>query len=135
MSEKQNSSQDLIGALVQSLQNGNFEEDEEEIATEKESYGEEYITQLQTACNNFLTKDSFQVGQLVKWKANLKNRKYPYKNQPAIVVEILDEHIISNDEESGSPYFRENLDIILGLLVDDDTFLTFYYDSRRFEAY
>ncbi|MBD2694266.1 hypothetical protein [Anabaena catenula] len=135
MSEKKDNNQDLIGALVQSLQNGNFEEDEEEIATEKESYGEEYITQLQTACNNFLKKDSFQVGQLVQWKANLKNRKYPYINQPAIVVEILDEPIISNDEESGSPYFRENLDIILGLLFDDDTFLTFYYDSRRFEAY
>jgi hypothetical protein len=50
-------------------------------------------------------------------------------------VEILDEPVISNEEESGSPYFRENLDIILGMLVDDEKFFTFYYDSRRFEAY
>jgi hypothetical protein len=135
MSEKKENNQDLIGSLIQTLQTGNFEEDEEEIATEKESYGEEYITQLQTACNNFLKKDSFEVGQLVKWKTNLKNRKIPYKNQPAIVVEILDEPIISDDDESGSPYFRENLDIILGILVDDNIFLTFYHDSRRFEAY
>ncbi|MFM5980168.1 MAG: hypothetical protein ACKO9I_06395 [Sphaerospermopsis kisseleviana] len=135
MSEKKDNNQDLIGALVQSLQTGNFDEDEEEIATEKESYGEEYITQLQTACKNFLKKETFEVGQLVKWKKYLKNRKIPYKNQPAVVVEILEEPILSDDDESGSPYFRENLDIILGILVDDNVFLTFYYDSRRFESY
>jgi hypothetical protein len=136
MSEQQNTNQDIIGKLVQTLQTGNFEEDDEEgIAPEKESYGEEYITQLQTAYKTLLKKDSFQVGQLVKWKQNLKNRRIPYRNQPAIVVELLDNPIISSDEESGSPYFRENLDIILGILVDDSTFLNFYYDSRRFEAY
>jgi hypothetical protein len=119
MSEQQNSSQDIIGKLVQSLQTGDFSDEENEFAPEKESYGEEYTTQLQTACNNFLKKDAFQVGQLVKWKKNLKNRQLPYINQPAIVVEILDEPVINNEEESGSPYFRENLDIILGILVYD----------------
>ncbi|BAZ29385.1 hypothetical protein NIES4074_18300 [Cylindrospermum sp. NIES-4074] len=129
MSEQQDSSQDLIGTLIQSLQTG------KSVDEEKESYGEEYIAQLKSACHNFLKKDAFQVGQLVKWKENLKNRTIPYKNQPAIVVETLAEPVVSNEEESGSPYFRETLDIILGILVDDDTFLTFYYDSRRFEAY
>jgi hypothetical protein len=135
MSEQQNTSQDIIGKLVQSLQTGDFSDEENEFGLEKESYGEEYTTQLQTACNNFLKKDAFQVGQLVKWKKNLKNRQLPYISQPAIVVEILDEPVISNEEESGSPYFRENLDIILGILVDDEKFFTFYYDSKRFEAY
>lgn len=135
MSEQQDTSQDLIGTLIRSLQAGDSVGEEDKIDEEKESYGEEYIAQLQNACNNLLKKNSFQVGQLVKWKENLKNRKIPYKNQPAIVVEILAEPVVSNEEESGSPYFRETLDIILGILVDDDTFLTFYYDSRRFEAY
>ena len=135
MSEQQNTSQDIIGKLVQSLQTGDFSDEENEFGLEKESYGEEYTTQLQTAFNNFLKKDAFQVGQLVKWKKNLKNRQLPYISQPAIVVEILDKPVISNEEESGSPYFRENLDIILGMLVDDEKFFTFYYDSKRFEAY
>ncbi|MEY3222723.1 MAG: hypothetical protein RLZZ203_1579, partial [Cyanobacteriota bacterium] len=40
MSEEKNNSQDLIGALIQTLQTDNFKEDEEdEIAPEKESYG------------------------------------------------------------------------------------------------
>ena len=129
MSDQESTSKDLIGTLIQSLQSG------ESVDEEKESYGQEHIAQLQEACNNFLKKNLFQVGQLVKWKENLKNRKLPYKNQPAIVVEILAEPIINSQEESGSPYFRETLDIILGILVDDETFLTFYYDSRRFESY
>ncbi|MBD2385346.1 hypothetical protein [Cylindrospermum sp. FACHB-282] len=135
MSEQEKTSKDLIGTLIQSLQSGESVDEEKEINEEQKSYGEEHIAQLQDACNNFLKKDLFQVGQLVKWKQNLKNRKLPYKNQPAIVVEILAEPIINSQEESGSPYFRETLDIILGILVDDDTFLTFYYDSKRFEAY
>ncbi|WP_226590260.1 hypothetical protein [Microseira wollei] len=126
---KQQDIREEIAALLKSLQ------ERESIGAEKESYGEEYIAKLKTACSNFLKQESFQVGQLVKWKENLKNRKIPYKNQPAIVVAVLDDPIISNEQESGSPYFRESLDIVLGVLVDDNTFLTFYYDSRRFETY
>ena len=126
---KQQDIREEIAALLKSLQ------ERDSIGEEQESYEEEYIATLKTACSNFLKKESFQVGQLVKWKENLKNRKIPYKNQPAIVVAVLDEPIISNEQESGSPYFRETLDIVLGVLVDDNTFLTFYYDSKRFEAY
>jgi hypothetical protein len=102
---------------------------------EDQEYSEDYIDKLKFACNNFLKKEALQVGQLVKWKKPLKNRKLPYENQPAIVVAVLDEPITEGKEESGSPYFREPLDIVLGMLVDENTFLTFYYDSRRFEAY
>jgi hypothetical protein len=104
-------------------------------AEEDKSYGEDYIAQLKAACCNFLKKESFKVGQLVKWKKDLKNRQLPYKNQPAIVVSILDEPIVSTEDEAGSPYFLETLDMILGIITDNGTFLTFYYDSRRFEAY
>jgi hypothetical protein len=51
------------------------------------------------------------------------------------VIAVLDEPIVTNEDASGSPYFRETLDIILGILVNQETFLTFYYDSRRFEVY
>lgn len=126
---KQENIREEIATLLKSLQ------DRDSLDEEKESYGEEYISQLKTACSNFLKKESFKVGQLVKWKENLKNRKLPYENQPAIVVSVLDEPIASSEEDSGSPYFLERLDIVLGVLVDDNTFLTFHYDSRRFEAY
>jgi hypothetical protein len=102
---------------------------------EEVNYTKEHLIQLKAACENFLRRESFHVSQIVKWKEKLKNRKFPLENQPAIVVSILDEPIVSKDDESGSPYFLETLDIILGIIVDDGTFLTFHYDSRRFESY
>ncbi|MEC4818498.1 MAG: hypothetical protein SAK29_35290 [Scytonema sp. PMC 1069.18] len=121
--------QDAIAELMKTV----WEEDTD--SEEEKNYGEEYLARLKSAGKNFLRKESFEVGQIVKWKENLKNRKLPHKNQPAIVIALLDNPVISTDNESGSPYFLETLDIILGIIVDDDTFLTFYYDSRRFEAY
>ncbi|MDB9371854.1 hypothetical protein [Nodularia sphaerocarpa] len=129
MSAQKHDKEEILSDFLQSLQ------DRELIIEEENSYGEEYTDKLKIACNNLLQKESFQVGQLVKWKEYLKNRKIPHKKQPAIVVAVLDEPITSSEDESGSPYFLETLDIILGIMIDDNTFLTFYYDSRRFEAY
>jgi len=102
---------------------------------DNKNYDQEYLDRLKLACENFLKKGEFEVGQIVKWKPDLKNRKLPRRNQPAIVVSILDEPITNPNDESGSPYFLEQLDIVLGVITDDDNFLTFYYDSRRFEPY
>ncbi|MCT7958971.1 hypothetical protein [Laspinema palackyanum] len=129
MSNQPQSDKELIEKQLDFLtQEENFDE-------EIEKYEEDYFVELQESCLSFLEKQSFKVGQIVRWKNNMKNRKLPYKNQPAIVVAVLNEPIINNLEDSGSPYFRENLDIVLGILVNNNTFLTFYYDSRRFERY
>lgn len=129
MSELDFNTADILGKAIQRYLQKKDSNNEDE-----QSYGEEYIYQLKTACSSLLIKEVFEVGQIVKWKKDLKNRQLPYENQPAIVVSILDKPVISNENESGSPYFLENLDIILGI-IDDGTFFTFYYDSRRFEAY
>jgi hypothetical protein len=121
--------QDIIAELLKSLREKDSENEEEK------SYGEDHLAQLRDACENFLKKESFEVGQIVKWKRSLKNRRLPHQNQPAIVVRVLDEPIVSNDDESGSPYFLEKLDVVLGVMSKDGTFLTFYYDSSRFESY
>jgi hypothetical protein len=125
--------EDILAEIMKNL----HEKDRDKDVNEKEenNYGEEYIAQLKSVCKSFLKKESLEVGQIVKWKENLKNRKLPHKNQPAIVIELLNIPVISTDNESGSPYFLETLDIILGVIVENGTFLTFYYDSRRFEPY
>jgi hypothetical protein len=125
--------EDIMAELLKNLHQKERDKDVNE--KEENNYGEEYIAQLKSVCKSFLKKESLEVGQIVKWKENLKNRKLPHKNQPAIVVELLNIPIISTDNESGSPYFLETLDIILGVIVENGTFLTFYYDSRRFEPY
>lgn len=126
--------QDVLSEILKKIREREAGELEEE-EVENREYGEDYVNQLKNACENLLKKETFAVGQIVKWKEHLKNRKLPYRNQPAIVVSLLEEPVLSTTDESGSPYFLETLDIILGIIVDDGTFLTYYYDSRRFELY
>jgi hypothetical protein len=125
--------EDIMTEILKNLHQKERDKDVNE--EEQNNYGEKDIAQLKSVCKSFLKKESLEVGQIVKWKENLKNRKLPHKNQPAIVIAILYQPVISTDDDFSSPYFLETLDIILGVIVENGTFLTFYYDSRRFEPY
>ena len=76
---------------------------------------------------------TFQPGQLVKWKPHLKNKKRPAYGEPAIVVDVLDMPVFDGEREAGSPYFREPLNIVLGVIDVDGEFSRFHYDSNRLE--
>lgn len=72
-------------------------------------------------------------GMLAKWKPGMKNKKLPLYGRNAVVVEIK-EAVLCTRADSGSPYFREPLDTVLGIVgeVDeDDIFILFHVDSRR----
>lgn len=73
-----------------------------------------------------------RAGQLVTWKPNLKNRRHPAYDQPVIVVEMLSEPVLARPDNSGSPYFREPLDMIAGVIDQDGDFMLLHFDSRRF---
>jgi hypothetical protein len=83
------------------------------------------------------TKNVFQPKQIVRWKQGLKNKGLPEYNEPALVWEVLAEprFDIAEAHGAGSPYFNEPLDIILAVLDEDDDFVLFHYDSRRFEPF
>lgn len=78
---------------------------------------------------------SFKPGMLVQWKPGMKNRTGIGYCEPRIVMEILDPPIIDTKFDSGSCYFRERLDIVLGYLDEDNELLAHHADSRRFELY
>lgn len=94
----------------------------------------EHITRLKEIFGIFNTTKVFEVGQIVKWKKGLKNKNFPIENQPAIVLEILKEPIYG-EGEYGTPIYREKLDLILGMIDEEEEFIHFYFDSRRFEPY
>lgn len=50
-------------------------------------------------------------------------------------MEVLEEALIQNEQDTGSTYFRERLDIVLGFINRDGILITFHYDSGRFEPY
>ena len=81
-----------------------------------------------------LIKYAFKPNQFVRWKQGLKNKALPEYNQPAIIWEILSKARFDNAKGHGaeSPYFYEPLDIMLGVM-DEDEFVLLHYDSRRLE--
>lgn len=78
---------------------------------------------------------SLRPGMLAQWKPGMKNRATPDYGAPMVVVEVLESPIIDSKFDSGSVYFRERLDLVLGFVDEDDEFYSFHYDSRRFEPY
>ena len=86
------------------------------------------------AFESMLSKNSFKLGQIVRWKQGLKNKSAPQYNQPAIVWEILAKPVFDTvrAQVATSPNFHEPLDIVLGVM-DGDEFLLLHFDSRRFE--
>ena len=87
----------------------------------------------------FQLRHQFAPGDLVTWKAGMATRRVPKPGQPAVVIEVLDKPVFDSEINSGSTYFREPLDIILGLIWDEEQgrgdFVTFYFNSQRFELY
>ena len=78
---------------------------------------------------------TLHVGMLAMWKPGLKNRRFPLYGQPAIVVEKLDPPLLDHEAEAGSTYYREPLDVLLGILHKDGDFLVYHFDSHRFQPY
>jgi hypothetical protein len=77
-------------------------------------------------------------GMVVQWKTGLKNRRWPALGVPCIVVSVLPEPVCDTDE-AGSTYFREPLDIVVGIFLDSGPargeFLTFHGNSERFQPW
>ncbi len=124
-------------SIAEMLKNRVAEQKKEDELDTPEKYDDAHIKNLTDCCQKLLRpiSDVFKVGDLVKWKNGLKNRKLPKKYQPAVVVAVLDTPILNIEDNSGSPYFREPLDIVLGVVSEDGVFNTYYYDKRRFTSF
>lgn len=98
------------------------------------SSNEDKIELLKKLKNLYDKKNVFEVGDIIRWKPQLKNRKLPDYNEPTIVLEVLAEPVLDDSKEVGNAYYREKNDIRVGVLRDD-TLLMFYFDSNRFESF
>ncbi len=95
---------------------------------------EETIEKLQTHLKTYLEDHQLAVGDIVRWKAGMKNRSVPAYGEPVIIVEILKEPVVGGDD-SGTPYFREQLTVKLGWIDPDGDFVCFHYDGSRFRKF
>lgn|GEM_PF-919457 len=79
------------------------------------------------------SKSPLKAGDIVRWKKGLSNRKLPAEGQDAIVIEVLTEKNLQKEKDSGTPYYREPLDLALAILDSKGDLVIFHYDQRRFE--
>lgn len=118
---------DLIGAG-----NGRPERAPEPLTPLQAEARAEYLQELRV---RFLEHHSFRPGDLVAWKAGMANRTILERGEPAIVMDVLEAPVASSKDDSGSIYFREPLDLVLGILHDDNSFQIVHVDSRRFRPW
>ena len=91
-----------------------------------------YQSDLLAAFETFQADEEFVPGQLVQWKAMMKNRRMPAYSAPAIVVAMIDDPPrIDTDGET----ITELDDMILGFLDGEQSFLTFAFPHQRFTAW
>ncbi len=94
---------------------------------------------LRERFNQWQQRYNFAPGDLVTWKPGLKNHRYPRIGQPAVILEVLAEPVMDQEPDAGSHYFREPLDVVLGMFIDEGphrgVFLNWYFDSRRFQPW
>jgi hypothetical protein len=93
------------------------------------------MERLRQVYGEFQKRHEFKPGVVVRWKTGMKNKKFPRDDHPALVMEVLKTPLTDETKDAGSTYFREPLDIVLGIIHPDGDFLTFYFDSRRFEPW
>jgi hypothetical protein len=92
------------------------------------------VETLRHLCGSYHgSQPAFKVGDIVRWKEGLKNKRHPAYDQPAVVWEILDPPRVNSAESSGSQYFHEQLDLMIAYFLEDDDLGVFHVDGRRFE--
>ena len=88
----------------------------------------EKVEKLKAAQAIYAEKNEFSPGQIVTWKDDMKNKT---SDGPFVVIKTLDRPEIDQEERPGSPYYRENLDILLGTFDRDGDFVFYHFDSAR----
>ena len=78
---------------------------------------------------------SLAPGQLAVWKPGLKNYRYPRYGEPAVVVELLEAPLVDPDIRSGSPCYREPLDLLPGVVFGEERLFCVIRADRRFQPY
>lgn len=90
----------------------------------------EMLAKLQ---GKYAERIKFEPGDLVTWKSpHLRNKRRPAEGAVGIVIEHRDEPFFDDESRASSPYWREPLDLRVGILDEDNDFLMYWFDSRRF---
>jgi hypothetical protein len=123
---------DTSKSLLAEIEQLTDEADKQEAMYLRQVASPDYASRLKAAAERLLEQPlDFNTGDLVTWKAGLRNRYYPANDAPAVVVGTAPGRV-SDERNPGSVLFDEPLDLQLGIIDADGDFIAFYYDRRRF---
>lgn len=80
----------------------------------------------------YTVKHTFAPGDIVEWKPRMSHKK---GEGPFVVLKVLETPVVDNESTPGSPYFNEQMDIVLCSLDQDNDFVCYHHDSNRFQPY
>lgn len=123
----------LINLLAQNLESDDMKKLINSFDVPKED--DSAIQELKKSYEAYISNEPLSTGDVVSWRNGMRNRTLPNYRQPAIVIEELQYPIFDESLNAGSQYFHEPLDLRVGFLDDNNQFVTYFYDSRRFEKY
>lgn len=110
-------------------------ENTEDLAEISRTMKEQQLNPLLELADRFMQKHEYREGDVVKWKPGLQMMSLPAVNQPAVVLELLDEPVIDHEAELGDPARSIRCDMMIGFMVDDQRMVTTLADSRRFDPF
>jgi hypothetical protein len=108
-------------------------------AESPESSDRDLALALRARVSSLQRRHDFKPGDLVSWKPGLSNRRMPRYGRPAVVIEVLPDPVLDHAKDSGDAYFREPLDIVLGVFLEQGRhrgdFIAWHFDSRRLQPW
>jgi len=126
--------EDKLRDLLQSLEREREKEKKAEAPnqlSEKELKAMRVITERY---KSYCSDASFKVGDIVKWKKGMRNRRFPDANGVAIVTKVYPNPIYDDkSKDSGTPNFHDPMTVVLGVIDEDGDFVEFHFDGNRFE--
>jgi len=132
MSEVEDKLRDLLQSLERERKEKSAKvENGEKPLTEKEVKAMRVISDR---FKSYSENQSLKVGDLVKWKKGMRNRRFPTNDGVAIVTKVYPAPIYDEKaKDTGSPQFRDPMSVVLGVIDEDGDFVEFHYDGSRFE--
>eukprot|EP00727_Mastigamoeba_balamuthi_P011384 m51a1_g6869 hypothetical protein (254) ;mRNA; f:164582-165894 len=91
------------------------------------------IKNLQERQMVYCERAELRPGDIVRWKQHMWNRRYPARDDVAVVTRVYASAVYDVErQDTSSPLYYEPLDVALGVFDNEGDFVEFHYDSRRF---
>ncbi len=118
----------LLGEVVEEMEEGNYRSKR----PVKDKNVRNSLEEIRKIVADFNPINGLKPGDVVVWKDDMKNLRWPHYNDPIVVVEVFDEPRRFVGKHA-SPHWTDRYDFTAGWFDEDGEFVVYAFDSRRFK--